>query len=43
MQTPGLPVEQVFKRVLRGVESETGGRQVPWTSSSFSGDFYFSR
>ena len=41
MQTPGLPVEQVFKRVLRGVEQETNGKQSPWTSSSFSGDFYF--
>ena len=38
MQTPGLPVEQVFKRVLRGVEQETNGKQSPWTSSSFSGD-----
>lgn len=41
MQTPGLPVEQVFKRVLRGVEQDTNGKQSPWTSSSFSGDFYF--
>ncbi len=41
MQTPGIPVEQVFKRVLQGVEQETQGKQSPWTSSSFSGDFYF--
>ncbi len=41
IQTPGLPVEQVFKRVLQGVEQETNGKQSPWTSSSFSGDFYF--
>lgn len=41
LQTPGLPVEQVFKRVLQGVERETNGKQTPWTSSSFSGDFYF--
>lgn len=41
LQTPGLPVEQVFKRVLQGVEQETNGKQTPWTSSSFSGDFYF--
>lgn len=41
LQTPGIPVEQVFKRVLQGVERETGGKQSPWTSSSFSGDFYF--
>ncbi|WP_342349640.1 caspase family protein [uncultured Nitrospira sp.] len=41
IQTPGVPVEQVFKRVLQGVEHETNGKQSPWTSSSFSGDFYF--
>lgn len=41
LQMPGLPVEQVFKRVLQGVERETNGKQSPWTSSSFSGDFYF--
>jgi uncharacterized caspase-like protein len=38
---PGLPVEQVFKRVLQGVERDTNGKQSPWTSSSFSGDFFF--
>jgi Caspase domain len=38
---PGLPVEQVFKRVLQGVEQDTNGKQSPWTSSSFSGDFSF--
>ncbi len=40
--SPGLPVEQVFKRVLQGVERDTNGKQSPWTSSSFSGDFFFS-
>ena len=39
--TPGIPVEQVFKRVLQGVERDTNGKQSPWTSSSFSGDFSF--
>ena len=38
---PGLSVEQVFKRVLQGVNKETGGAQLPWVSSSFTGDFYF--
>jgi len=37
----GLTVEQVFKRVLRGVSDETGGAQVPWVESSFTGDFSF--
>lgn len=37
----GISVEQVFKRVLRGVDAETGGLQTPWTESSFTGDFSF--
>ena len=35
------PVEQVFKHVRVGVMSATAGRQVPWESSSLTGDFYF--
>jgi formylglycine-generating enzyme required for sulfatase activity len=35
------PVEQVFKRVRVGVMSATSGKQVPWESSSLTGDFYF--
>jgi hypothetical protein len=41
LTSPGLPVEQVFKRVLQGVERDTNGKQSPWISSSFSGDFFF--
>jgi formylglycine-generating enzyme required for sulfatase activity len=35
------PVEQVFKHVRVGVMSATAGKQVPWESSSLTGDFYF--
>lgn len=42
MQVDGLKIEDVFKEVLKGVHQETGGTQVPWVSSSFVGDFYFS-
>jgi uncharacterized caspase-like protein len=35
------PVEQVFKRVRVGVMDATSGNQVPWESSSLTGDFYF--
>ena len=35
------PVEQVFKHVRVGVMNVTSGRQVPWESSSLTGDFYF--
>ena len=41
IKKPNLSIEQVFKRVLQGVERETNGKQSPWTSSSFSGNFYF--
>ncbi len=38
---PGLPVEQLFKRVRVGVMKDTRNAQVPWESSSLVGDFYF--
>lgn len=39
--TPGLKLEDLFKRVRAGVMADTGGRQVPWENSSITGDFYF--
>lgn len=36
-----LSVEQLFKRVRRGVYKETAGKQIPWETSSLTGDFYF--
>ncbi|MBN2701468.1 MAG: caspase family protein, partial [Methylothermaceae bacterium] len=41
MTRPGLPLEQVFKRVRNGVRRQTDGRQIPWEESSLTGDFYF--
>ena len=41
LATPGLPVEQLFKRVRIGVIQETRRQQVPWESSSLMGDFCF--
>jgi hypothetical protein len=41
MLAPGLPVEQVFKRVREGVVRDTQGMQVPWESSSLQGEFAF--
>lgn len=38
---PGLPVEQMFKRVRIGVAKETNEAQIPWESSSMKGDFVF--
>lgn len=42
MRRQDLPIEQVFKEVRRSVLAESGGRQVPWDSSSLTGDFFFS-
>jgi len=41
MRTPGLSIEQMFKQVREGVVKETGGRQIPWESSSLIGSFIF--
>ncbi|NJD05570.1 MAG: hypothetical protein FIA97_03615 [Methylococcaceae bacterium] len=41
LDTPGLGVEEMFKRVRIGVSQETGGRQTPWENSSLSSDFCF--
>jgi tetratricopeptide (TPR) repeat protein len=42
LKTPGLGIEEVFKRVRVAVRQRTQGRQTPWESSSLVGDFYFS-
>jgi uncharacterized caspase-like protein len=41
MQSPGLPVELLFKQVRLSVARETGRVQVPWESSSLTGEFCF--
>jgi uncharacterized caspase-like protein len=41
IKTPGLTVEQFFKRVRIGVAEETGRVQVPWESSSLTAEFCF--
>jgi hypothetical protein len=41
IRTRGLNLEGAFKETLKGVYQETGGKQVPWISSSFFGDFAF--
>jgi uncharacterized caspase-like protein len=43
MRMPGLRIEDVFKRVRSSVASESRDQQVPWESSSLTGDFYFLR
>ncbi|MDQ7834648.1 MAG: caspase family protein [Humidesulfovibrio sp.] len=41
MRTPGLKVEDVLKQTRIGVIRDTDKRQIPWESSSLTGDFYF--
>lgn len=41
LATPGLPVEQMFKKVRIEVLEETDGAQTPWDSSSLTSDFMF--
>lgn len=41
MNQPGRQVEIVFKEAAKSVKNETKGQQIPWVSSSITGDFYF--
>lgn len=41
LSKPGLKLEETFKLVLSGVRRRSQGQQVPWTSSSVEGDFFF--
>ncbi|MGE4264957.1 MAG: caspase family protein, partial [Desulfovibrio sp.] len=41
MPTPNLEVDKVLKKVRVSVMRETNKRQVPWQSSSLTGDFFF--
>ncbi len=41
MDKPGMPIEQMFKKVRIGVLVESGDQQTPWEESSLRSDFYF--
>jgi hypothetical protein len=41
MDTVGLPIEQMLKRVGAGVKLASGGRQEPWSEGLIEGDFFF--
>jgi hypothetical protein len=40
IRVPGLPIEELMKRVRGSLKQLTNGEQVPWESSSLVGDFY---
>jgi hypothetical protein len=41
LEEPGRRIEDVFKQVRRNVASATNDQQIPWESSSLTGDFFF--
>jgi uncharacterized caspase-like protein len=41
MAETGVPLEQMFKKVIAGVKADTHGAQQPWSEASIQGDFYF--
>ena len=41
IKQPGLPVEEVFKRVRLAVRLKSAGAQVTWESTSLEEDFWF--
>ena len=41
LATPGLPIEQLFKKIRIGVAGDTQRVQVPWESSSLTSEFCF--
>ena len=43
INTPGLTIEEVFKKTRQSVVSLTKRQQIPWESSSLLGDFYFKK
>ncbi len=43
LQTPGLSIEQVFKKTRQVVIDKSNGEQVPWDESSLTVDFAFTR
>lgn len=41
LKQPDSDIDKVFRRVAASVSGITNGKQVPWVSSSLTGDFYF--
>jgi len=41
IKIPGINILQIFQNVRSIVSEKSGGRQIPWESTSLTGDFYF--
>jgi hypothetical protein len=42
IETPGLEINEMMRRVRRRVREGTNGKQVPWSEQCLDGEFYFS-
>ncbi len=43
INTSGISIDQLFTRINNTVDETTQGTQIPWKTSSLSGDYYFVR
>src|SRR2546423_5994316 len=43
LRTPGLELEELFRRVRKSVDEASGKQQIPLVTSTIIGDFYFVR
>jgi len=43
IKQPNMKIEETFKEVRKAVKQASGGKQIPWDSSSLSGEFYFKK
>ena len=41
LRKPAVKIEDIFKRTRLAVRTASGGRQIPWESTSLEEDFYF--
>jgi len=41
IKQPNMKIEETFKEVRKAVKQASGDKQIPWDSSSLSGEFYF--
>lgn len=41
LETPGIPLEQLFKRAFKAVREKSGRKQTPCIFSKLAGEFYF--
>jgi WD40 repeat protein len=41
IRTPKINILQIFQNVRKIVSEKSGGQQIPWESTSLTGDFYF--